>query len=71
MEPQPHTEPSERSARAKWYLAATGGIRPWPFKVSPALAEIINKVLGEPVLKAGEPLFTLAPVLKFTPFRQG
>ncbi|GAA1004271.1 hypothetical protein Aple_082440 [Acrocarpospora pleiomorpha] len=46
-----------------------GGIRPWPFKVSQSLAEIINTVLGERALTPGEPLFGLAPILKFTPFR--
>ncbi|MFI6322750.1 hypothetical protein ACIBG8_34780 [Nonomuraea sp. NPDC050556] len=46
-----------------------GGVTPWHFNVSPFLAEQVNQILGQPVLKAGEPLFTLAPVLKFLPFR--
>lgn len=46
-----------------------GGITPWHFNTSQSLAAIINGVLGESVLKAGDPLFTLAPVLKFHPFR--
>ncbi|WP_214109167.1 hypothetical protein [Acrocarpospora catenulata] len=45
-----------------------GGLTPWHFKASPALAEIVNRIVGEPALKAGEPLFSLAPVLKYHPF---
>lgn len=46
-----------------------GGITPWHFNVSSQLAAMINGLLGETALKAGDPLFTLAPVLKFHPFR--
>lgn len=44
-----------------------GGITPWHFNVSPALATTVNQILGEQALRPGEPLFTLAPVLKFFP----
>jgi hypothetical protein len=43
------------------------GSKPWSFKLSRPLADTINRLIGQPVVRAGEPSFSLEMVLKLTP----